>query len=162
MLKWLLVGMALPVLACGEAAPAHPTGPATFELGTGSWRFEPLVDGQDVELVHGAQGGWHMWISLRVTGAEVDHAKVHLTMESSDARLAPQEATVELPFDAPDEHGARKLIGYTGIVNDPSCWVDALVRVEASLTSDDGKVLSDEREVMLRGGVYPPPPCAAP
>jgi hypothetical protein len=161
MTKWPVV-CALALYACGEGAPAHGGGSATLELGTGSWRFEALEDGQEVELVHGAQGGWHMWISLKVTGAAVAHPTVRLTMEPADESLPMQDVSVELPFEAPDEHGACKLIGYTGVVNDPSCWVGALVHVQATVTTDDGTVLSDEHDVVLRGGVYPPPPCAAP
>ncbi len=158
----VLVVCALGLHACGEAGPQDPAGPATLELGTGSWRFEPLEDGQEVELVHGAQGGWHAWISLKVTGASVDHSTVRLAMEPVDESRPRQEVSLELLFDAPDEHGARKLIGYTGVVNDPACWVGALTRVQATVTTDDGTVLSDERDVVLRGGTYPPPPCASP
>ena len=161
MTKWLWVLSVLGLHACGEGAPPHVDGPATLELGTGSWRFEPLADGQEVELVHGAQGGWHMWISLKVTGTTIDQSTVQLTMEPADESRPPQEVSVELPFEAPDEQGACKLIGYTGVVNDPSCWVGALMRVKATVTTGDGTVLSDEHEVMLRGGAYPPPPCAA-
>ena len=158
-MKWQGLGLTLCLLACGEAEPTAPPSAPALELGTGSWRFEPLEDGQEVELVHGAQGGWHMWISLRATGAAVDHAMVQLAMEPADQSRPRQQVSLELPFEAPDEQGARKIIGFTGVVNDPSCWVDTLVHVEATLTTDDGTLLSDEHEVLLRGGVYPPPPC---
>jgi len=161
MKRRLLLVLALAQQACGEAAPQQE-GPATLELGTGSWRFEPLEDGQEVELVHGAQGGWHLWISLRVRHADVDHPLVQLSIEPADQSLPAQEESIALPFDAKDEHDARKLIGYTGVISAPSCWVGALVRVAATLTTDDGTVLRDERDVVVRGGVYPPPPCAAP
>jgi hypothetical protein len=163
MKKWPLVACALGFFACGGETRSHPqpAGPATLELGTGSWQFEAIEDGQDVELVHGAQGGWHMWISLKVRNAAVDHATVQLAMQPADESRPREQVMVQLPFDPPDEQGACKLIGYTGIVNDPSCWVGELVRVEATVTTDDGTVLSDEHEVTLRGGVYPPPACAS-
>jgi hypothetical protein len=162
MKKWLLVACTLGLYACGEGKEPPGEDEARLELGTGSWRFEPLTDGQDVELVHGAQGGWHAWISLRVTGARVDHPSMLLSMEPVDESLPRQDVSVALSFEPPDEQGAQKLIGYTGVVNDPSCWVDALVRVAVTVTTDDGTVLSDEHDVVLRGGAYPPPPCATP
>jgi hypothetical protein len=151
----------LVVAACG-AEPDPPAGEPRLELGTGSWRFEALADGQDVELVRGAQGGWHLWISLRVTGAELDHPEVTLRMEPVDGSGPAQDTSVPLAFDPPDEKGARKLIGFTGIVNEPSCLVDTLLRVQASVSIASGEQLTDERDVMVRGGTYPPPPCEAP
>ena len=156
-----LVALLLALTACGgDPAAEQPPGMATLELGTGSWRFEPLEDGQDVELVHGAQGGWHIWISLTVSGASVAHPVVTLSMVPVDASRPAQDTSLPLAFDPPDEQGASKLIGFTGILNDPSCMVGKLVRVRASLTTDDGEELSDVREVVVQGGVYPPPPCA--
>ncbi len=157
---WPLLLLALAQPACGDAAH-DPKGPPTLELGTGSFRFEPLEDRQEVELVHGAQGGWHMWISLRVENADVDHPLVELTLQPADQSLPAQKVSVELPFDPPDERGARKLIAYTGVIQDPSCWVGQLMRVAVKLTTDDGIVLRDERDVVVLGGTYPPPACAA-
>jgi len=162
MKTWHLLVLALAQHACGETAPSDQDEPATLELGTGSWRFEPLEDGQEVELVHGAQGGWHMWISLRVTNIDVEHPNVQLAMEPADQSRPAQEVSIALPFDAKDEKGESELIGYIGVVNDPSCWVGALVSVTATLTTDDGIILRDERDIVLSGGVYPPPPCAMP
>jgi hypothetical protein len=155
------VALLLALVACGgDPAGERPPGLATLELGTGSWRFEPLEDGQNVELVHGAQGGWHIWISLKVSGAAVDQPTVTLSMEPVDASRPAQDTSLPLAFDPPNEQGESKLIGFTGILNDPSCLVGELIRVRASLTTVDGEELSDVREVVVQGGVYPPPPCA--
>lgn len=43
-------------------------GPAEVILGTGAGVFAPLEDGQDVELVHGFQGGYHTTMGLQVRG----------------------------------------------------------------------------------------------
>ena len=40
-------------------------GDPWLELGTGVTEFEPLDDGDDIELVAGAQGGWHLDAALR-------------------------------------------------------------------------------------------------
>ena len=112
--------------------------------------------------MRGAQGGWHIWISLRVTGVELEGGpEVTLRMQPVDESRPAQDTTLPLAFDPPDEKGARKLIGFTGILNDPSCLVGALVRVQATVEIASGERLMDERDVLVRGGTYPPPPCEA-
>ncbi len=36
--------------------------------GTGAFAYEPLVAGDRVTVVHGPQGGWHLWVAGSVTG----------------------------------------------------------------------------------------------
>ncbi len=56
-----------------EDDPGQDAGPLLGDLlvggalsdGTG---FVELVDGADAELVSGAQGGFHVWINVRVQG----------------------------------------------------------------------------------------------
>ncbi|RLB50311.1 MAG: hypothetical protein DRJ42_19145 [Deltaproteobacteria bacterium] len=149
-----LVGSGL--LGCGEVTAGAP---AELELGTGSWRFEALDDGQEVELIRGAQGGWHMWISLRVRGVDMERPPVRLRMQLADESRPAQDVEVAVRFDDPDDEGWRKLIGYTGIVNDPACLVGELFRIEASLPMGGDEVMRAERDVTLLGGAYPPPAC---
>ena len=152
----LLLASSILAAACGEAPP--PEGEPVLELGTGSWRFEALEDGQEVELVAGAQGGWHVWISLRTQGIPLDRPPVRLFVQPADQSRPPDEMAVALPFDAPGEEGWRKLIGYTGVVYEPSCMVGQLVRFRAELDYE-GETLVSERDVRVRGGTYPPPAC---
>lgn len=153
----------LPVLlALGLAvgcADAPPDEEAALELGTGSWRFEPLEDGQEVELVRGAQGGWHVWMSLRVRGMAGEPPPIRLTMQPADESRPIEETEVALPFDPPREDGWRQLVGYTGVVDDPSCAVGELMRIGVSMPMDDGEVMRSERDVVVMGGAYPPPAC---
>ncbi|HJL17686.1 MAG TPA: hypothetical protein RMH99_18625, partial [Sandaracinaceae bacterium LLY-WYZ-13_1] len=154
-------GLLLVALALAGCADA-PATEAALELGTGSWRFEPLEDGQEVALVRGAQGGWHVWVSLRVRGVEGEPPPVRLALQPADESRPTDETTVALPFDPPRDDGWRQLVGYTGIVYEPACTVDELLRITVSMTMADGRVLTAERDVRVRGGAYPPPPCDAP
>jgi hypothetical protein len=43
--------------------------PLTLELGTGELVFEALVEGGDVQMVHGPQGGWHVDVAGLVGGS---------------------------------------------------------------------------------------------
>ncbi len=54
-----------------------PEVPGPVELGTGAERWEPLPrDGGELTLVHGPQGGWHVFGRVRLRGVTPD---VYLT-----------------------------------------------------------------------------------
>lgn len=60
-----------------ENAPADDRSPGAIELGTGQDGFEDLPrSGGRVELVHGPQGGWHVYGRVRLRGVAPD---VYLT-----------------------------------------------------------------------------------
>jgi hypothetical protein len=42
--------------------------PVVIEVGQGELEFSMLSDGDEVMIVHGPQGGWHITGSIRVTG----------------------------------------------------------------------------------------------
>lgn len=153
----MLLG-ALAMAGCADAPPVEDVDPA-LELGTGSWRFEALEDGQEVELVKGAQGGWHVWISVRVRGMGGEPPPLRLTVAPADGSRPAETTEVLLPFDPPRADGWQQLVGYTGIVNDPSCLVGELVRFTVEMPMGEGEVMRAERDVLVRGGAYPPPAC---
>ncbi len=45
-----------------------PDGPPTVEIGTGMFAFEPLVAGQELDLIAGPQGGYHFILHARMRG----------------------------------------------------------------------------------------------
>jgi len=53
-------------------------GDLTVEIGTGEVEFVPLNEGDEVIIVHGPQGGWHISV-----GARVSNAYPELTSEPS-------------------------------------------------------------------------------
>lgn len=157
MRRLLLLALAalLSLAGCADA----PAEEAAIEVGTGSWRFEPIEDGQEVALVRGAQGGWHIWISVRVRGIEGDAPPLTLSLQPADESAPPIETDVQLRLDPPDADGWRQLVGYTGALPDPSCVVGELLRVRVSTPMGDGRVMASERDVRVLGGAYPPPAC---
>lgn len=84
------IGIAVIVWALGAGCtggdpPVDCENPVVaVEIGTGDQSFEPLADGDPVTMVHGPQGGWHVWGSLRATGfaALVD---IRYTIEDLDS-----------------------------------------------------------------------------
>lgn len=77
----------LLVSACGGPPPGAPAGAcaeveagvACLELGIGA-EAAPAVDGADVELVFGPQGGWHVDAGVRLRG--IDAAGTAVTYEA--------------------------------------------------------------------------------
>lgn len=65
---WLFActdGVGLDTANCDAAATAACLCPnPTISLGDGALSFTPLSPGQDVVMVHGPQGGWHVWASI--------------------------------------------------------------------------------------------------
>ncbi len=66
------IAFALALAACSPSSPKPPEtitltlgAPATEDGGT----LAPLVAGQDVSLVPGAQGGFHVWLLYRLANA---------------------------------------------------------------------------------------------
>jgi hypothetical protein len=60
----------LSAAVCGLVQDPDPclSGETVVEVGTGSSTFVPLVSGQDLEMVRGGQGGWHMPLAVRAYG----------------------------------------------------------------------------------------------
>ncbi|MBL9025852.1 MAG: hypothetical protein JNL21_26895 [Myxococcales bacterium] len=48
----------------GGGACAPPASAGAFEIGTGERCFEPLVSDQEVPLMQGPQGGYHVWLAV--------------------------------------------------------------------------------------------------
>lgn len=84
---WLLAASALPLLGCPPAE--DPCGEPTVEIGTGWERYEPLTPGDDLVMVHGPQGGWHLLVSARVTGLG-EHVTLHVQVfhDATDTLVA--------------------------------------------------------------------------
>ncbi len=146
------------LLSMGGCAADVGTGIA--ELGTGEWRFEALglaSEAPDVELIRGAQGGVHIWTSVRVVGLVPDRVTMELTTEPVDGSLPPEHSVVEVDLDDPGEEiaGMHELIGWPAVVSRPGCIVDRDLRLSITLTDQDGATAYDERIVVPRGTDMP-------
>ena len=149
-------------LVAGCASPVAPS--PDVELGTGTWQFESLADGQELSLVRGAQGGWHIWLGVRTTDLAMpdpatQRAPVAIELQPADELTEPQRVETELFFGPEDANGQRMMLGWPAIVADPACAVGQLMRVSAELDAADGTAHIDERYVMIGPGADPPGPC---
>ena len=133
--------IALALSGCAEVEP-------TLELGTGDRGFEPIEDGQDLPMIEGAQGGWHLWISLRTRGLDPEDARVELAVSPLEAGR-PRQTRI-LTADLEPHDGYHALIGVVMVMSLPECFQAREVLVEAALTDRAGRSETDERVVVPR------------
>ena len=151
-------------VACGGESPV---GEGTLEIGTGESQFEGLTDGQEVELIYGAQGGYHVWLSLRAEGIEPQRTQMRIETQRADESMAPQVSEVRVDLrqagaDTGDPQSAfSEMIGWPAVLSQPGCFVDRLLRIEVTLQDKQGRIARDERFVTPKApAATPPSPCA--
>lgn len=145
MRPWLLgvVSLLASAAACGEASP----GDGAVELGTGEWEFVPLADEAEVELVLGAQGGYHIWTSLRAEGLSPEDVMLEIETQPADDSLEPEQSRVPVDLESGDD-GTLELVGWPAILSQPGCVVDRMLRLRVTLTDARGATAADERYVL--------------
>ena len=148
------------VAGCASEPVDEPDA-VVLELGTGAWRFEPLEDGQRVDLIRGAQGGWHVWTSVRSAGFAPDDALLELETQIADESMPAIETSVQIHLEPLDSMGRRSYIGWPNQLVNPGCLVDQLLRIRATLSDSSGTIATDERMIVPGGGADPPPPCGS-
>ncbi len=57
-----------------------PTDELAISPGTGAFEYVPLADGDPVTIVHGPQGGWHIWVAGALTGTAATSALIAPTV----------------------------------------------------------------------------------
>ena len=124
----------------GTPDPGRPPDPdgvfgdAWIELGTGRTGFEPLSEGDPVELVAGIQGGWHVDVSVHFGG--FGPAGIQLLYSAVDADGQP------VSFVTP------AVLSEAGLLDGgEDTWVRVGDRVVFDIQSDD-EVVGDE--IVLR------------
>lgn len=93
----MLVAGLLLAAGCGGEEPVPPVGSvgSLFVGGggeDGAQGFVEFADGQDVTLIPGSQGGFHVFVHVRVEEAVMDAASTKLTLD----RKARRDTTGEL------------------------------------------------------------------
>jgi hypothetical protein len=145
------------LLGCAQQSEAAPS----LELGTGTFRFEPVEDGHGLPMIRGAQGGWHLWVAVRTHGIDAALGSLTIELQRADESDPPQTTTLGVQLDPPDDDGRRSYLGWPAILPDPSCSAGELFRVHASFTTSAGEQYEDERHAVALPGDDPPAPCAA-
>lgn len=109
------LGLCVVLAACpGPDADAACDEAPSVELGDGELAHAALEDGDEVVMVHGPQGGWHVWISLAFTRLD-PQVDVHVTLVDLTRGDTMTELTYELLV--PDAEGCTfELAGLFGFL----------------------------------------------
>ncbi len=73
-----------------------------LQVGTGEFSWEDLDSLQDVEMVHGPQGGWHILWSVMLSGTEPT-AQLHGTITDLDSAVVVSDITYNVALDPVDD-----------------------------------------------------------
>jgi hypothetical protein len=130
-------------------ATSEAGAPLGVELGTGTTAFEPLASGTSVDVVHGPQGGDHVWTSVRIADGAVEHATVELSARfarSGELAGPPTRVAVTLTPD-----GSRRMAcGLQTLIARPSAVKGESVILRADVRAEDGRAGFDARSVVPR------------
>jgi len=121
------------------------------EIGTGVTTFIPITDGDDVELVNGPQGGWHVDVTLRLY--DVNPQELTMRIEGYDAE---SEMAIGVPIERilterrvqPEgDHWLRLGDQLIFAIEAPDQVVDTDVRIEVRITTPEGATATAEKVV---------------
>ena len=154
--------LALLLFGC---QPETPITPAAV-IGTGEWDWESLANGDEVPVIQGPQGGYHLLLSVRVAGVaggdpgnidDSDNPTTTFTVEYLDTNLSPNAHYTQGLETAPDSAHpfSHEMVGrfaILGIESDDELD-DATLNVSVSVTDVHGVTVSDTRSVLT----YPDP-----
>ncbi len=150
----------LLLIALAGCAAEGTDLPPEVILGTGLEAWVPLADGDDVGIVQGPQGGYHVFGSVRATGLDPGnpldlYAECNPTTEfrayRGDVRVDLGASTYRQGLD-PGPEPYHEMIGRLIILDiaSPAELDGVALRLEVTITDHDGLTASDQRMVVAR------------
>jgi len=150
----------------------HDT-PMALSVGTGLDMFEPLNPSDEITVVHGPQGGWHIDIGGEVTGTTdlVEVSSTITVVSTGDVIAGDQQPTRIALFGWDESSCTGTFFGITTYVDDiPStdqefvCGLEAeTLEIELTVTdlSAPSKTITETLEVTMALDPVDEKPCAA-
>lgn len=133
----LLLALLAPLAAgCGD-------DDRPFQVGSGEDEFED-VDGDDVDIISGGQGGQHIWISIRCLECGPTGTVRYGVTDVETGTLVTAEGLAEyVELETEDEW--RQAVGMTGFLAYSGSELDGReLRLWAELEDDAGRTWKDE------------------
>jgi hypothetical protein len=130
--------------------------PAEVEVGQGQNEFAPLADGEIVQVERGPQGGYHIWLAIRVANLQRSGSRTSISavVVMKQAALASYQAI--FTFD-PEEGGTCRLYGLRYRIDTGGFNYQELLGAELDLTvrvSDrSGTSAEGQKRVVLSSDV---------
>ncbi|MCA9539568.1 MAG: hypothetical protein KC620_11810 [Myxococcales bacterium] len=149
----LVVALALMGGCDDEPATAPDGGPcpgeAWIELGTGNdpLAYSPLVDGQDVWIAYGLQGGYHIWGGFRGDGFDPDGVRMQFALHAGDQVIGGSDYTDDVRRGASGDYEYGGVTVFIFDDTSPESLEGTEVRMSLVLTDACGRQLDDARTV---------------
>lgn len=149
----------LASLAATACADEQPATEVTVVIGTGQDAFEPLADGDEVPVIQGPQGGFHILGAFYATGIEPGDPNdlSHPDNPTGEFRVFEGERRVDISDASRFTQGLEPIGDGFGTVGrlvvldiaDDAELDGASVRFEVSVEDVDGHAASDEVALTL-------------
>ena len=162
--RWLALGAALGMggLGCGsdtttlptlgDAAAEEPVAALRVVLGSGVRAFEEQGDDAHATLIAGPQGAYHVWTSFLSYGFDTDVLRMALSTRWDDtpgsALEMPGRVSAKPTLDL-EGLPARATVGWPALILDPLCENGRALRVDLTVSDDEGHSASDTRRWIL-------------
>ncbi len=111
----------------------------------------PLADGDDIELVAGFQGGWHVETAIRLFGIDVEGATLRITARNAigERLTIPLQRRLTLSrVEVEDDHLLRSGDQLVFDIRMPSAVTGSLCQIEAEIEEASG--IRTQASLMLR------------
>lgn len=149
--------VAVALVCCGSEgegrslAPIPNTPPTlTVEVGTGFIDYVPLADGDGIEIVHGSQGGWHVWTGVKVPDASVQDVRINLFTRFADGGQPAGDASSVAASLGPTLDGARANAGMRNFITDGNTIHGKELVLRVEVVANDGRHGVGERRVVAQ------------
>jgi hypothetical protein len=151
----LAISLLLVCAACGAGGEEPPVS-GELIVGSSDYagvEFVDVVDGAEVELVPGAQSGFHVWLGLKVHGAK---GRLYLEREARRVEddvlvLRGQRQLVEVPDDAMNDWWVRPTASPAFMCPSPlgiQVW-DQEICFDVTLTDEDGELVAEDSIILV-------------
>ena len=138
--------------AYADACRPLDAGAPVVSIGRGIDAYAPLEDGDAVPIEAGPQGGYHMWLALRMTNL---HQAGSVTELSADGGgIDPALAEIDVPYGYDDAgggwcelHGVRYQLFFAD--QDVAAHIGSAIHLSARVVDATGDVGFGERTVII-------------
>jgi hypothetical protein len=146
--------MPMPVMRLLPLALLACTRAPVLEIGTGELDFESLADGDDVQVIRGPQGGYHILGSLRMRGIEAGNTSdlrdpsnptTSFRVLDGATQLAPFASFTQGIDDSIDDDWSHAMVGRLVIldITDDEEVTGREIRFEVEVATASGEVYLD-------------------
>ncbi len=144
---------------------------ASLEIGSGPNQFVPIEEGEDVVMVFGPQGGWHIWGSIRAINTR-DVVKIEFQVRDlvSDTIVVDVKNQVGLAMNDDCSGTYTGMFGFLDVMHlaegdldtPPELLCNHPIRMSMSMTDTGGRAVTRELDLYARPDAADSETCTAP